>query len=76
MNMSDHEEVDQPALSETVGGASHEIMELRERLSLLQQISELNTHINLPSQPSGTKLFMYLKVPEGSYSMSPSEHCT
>ena len=51
---------------------------LRERLAILQQINELTTKLNPTpiAQTTGARPVMHIKVPEGSYSMSPAEYRT
>ena len=61
----------------TVGaGASTseaEIAALREKYELLQQIQALDSRMTLPS---GAKPAMRVRVPEGTYNMSPTEYRT
>ena len=50
-----------------------EVVTLREKLQLMQQIQTLTAQI---STPLGAKPAMRVKVPEGSYNMSPTEYRT
>ena len=54
-----------------------EIVALREKLALLQQIQQLQSQLNLNgTDPSRTQPAMRIKLPEGSYSKSQGDYRT
>ena len=59
--------------TENLTASNDEVENLRQKLELLRQIQALNAETNTPH---GTKPAMHVRVPEGSYDMSPTEYRT
>ena len=59
--------------TENLTASNDEMENLRQKLELLRQIQALNAEMNTPHV---TKPAMHVRVPEGSYNVSPTEYRT